>query len=82
MLMVQYAGRLGREGFKVLGADPGFCATGMTGDPESLEKMGAMGPEAGGRVIAAVVKGERDADVGKVCEVDDVRRSKCCGALI
>lgn len=29
MLMVQYAGRLGGEGIKVLGADPGFCATGF-----------------------------------------------------
>lgn len=72
MLMVQYAGKLGREGFKVLGVDPGFCATDMTGDPESLKKMGAAEPEVGGRAVAAVVKGERDADVGKVCAIDGV----------
>jgi NAD(P)-dependent dehydrogenase (short-subunit alcohol dehydrogenase family) len=51
MLMVQYAGRLGREGVKVLGVDPGFCATGFTGDPEALHRMGAAEPEVGGQSI-------------------------------
>lgn len=46
MLMVQYSGQL--EGFKVLGADPGFCATNVIGDPDALRKMGAVEPEVGG----------------------------------
>lgn len=33
MLMVMYHARLKDEGFKVLGADPGLCATNITGDP-------------------------------------------------
>jgi NAD(P)-dependent dehydrogenase (short-subunit alcohol dehydrogenase family) len=38
MLMVQYAGKLGREGVMVLGADPGFCATNFTGNPDALKQ--------------------------------------------
>lgn len=66
MLMVQYAGRLGGEVIKVFGADPGFCATNFTGDPESLKKLGATEPDVGGKLVASVVGGERDPDVGKV----------------
>lgn len=63
MLMVLYANRLG-EGFKVHGANPGLIATNFHGVHRS-RKPGAE-PEVGGERIAAVVKGERDADVGKV----------------
>lgn len=66
MLMVIYWARLKDEGFKVLGADPGLCATNFTGDPELLRKRNAAGPEDGGRRVAVVVKGEKDADVGRV----------------
>ncbi|MCJ1249169.1 hypothetical protein MMC30_006392 [Trapelia coarctata] len=70
MLMVQYWGKLGKEGFKVFGADPGLIATNFgVANPELLRKRGAMEPEVGGERIATVIKGERDADVGKVCGV-------------
>jgi NAD(P)-dependent dehydrogenase (short-subunit alcohol dehydrogenase family) len=72
MLMVRYAGALGREGVRVLGADPGFCATNFTGNPDALRQMGAMEPEVGGKVVASVIRGERDADAGKVCGLEGV----------
>ncbi|KAI9769743.1 MAG: putative secondary metabolism biosynthetic enzyme [Geoglossum umbratile] len=69
MLIVQYWARLGKDGFKVFGADPGLVATNFTGNPEQLRQRGAGTPADGGERIATVVKGERDADVGKVCGV-------------
>lgn len=68
MLMVMYQARLKDERFKVLGADPGLCATNFTGNPESLRNRGASEPEDGGRRVAVVVKGEKDADVGRVLD--------------
>jgi NAD(P)-dependent dehydrogenase (short-subunit alcohol dehydrogenase family) len=64
MLMVLYANRLGGIGFKVHGANPGLVATNFHG-ANRARKPGAE-PEVGGERIAAVVKGERDADIGKV----------------
>jgi NAD(P)-dependent dehydrogenase (short-subunit alcohol dehydrogenase family) len=70
MVMVEYANHPKMQGIKVLGADPGFLATNITGDPDSLRKMGATEPDVGGDVVAAIVKGEKDADVGKVAGRD------------
>ena len=67
ILMLQYLGKLGREGVKVLGADPGFCATSFTGNLDSLRQISATEPEVRGQSIASVVKGDGHADVGKVC---------------
>ncbi|OTB07573.1 hypothetical protein M426DRAFT_268017 [Hypoxylon sp. CI-4A] len=69
MLMVLYHAKLKTEGFLVFGADPGLCATNLTNDPESLRKRNAAEPQDGGERVAGVVKGERDADVGKVLGV-------------
>lgn len=69
MLMVMYYARLKPEGFYVFGADPGLVATNFTGNPESLRKRNAVEPWEGGERIATVVKGEKDADVGKVLGV-------------
>ncbi|MCJ1291930.1 hypothetical protein MMC34_003479 [Xylographa carneopallida] len=66
MLIVQYAHKLGDEGFKVLGADPGLVATNFM-DAEQFRKRAAAEPEVGGERVATVVKGERDVDVGRVC---------------
>lgn len=68
MLMVQYHHILGLEDkkWKVLTADPGINATNFVGDAEALRARGASEPHVGGAVIAAAVKGERDADVGKM----------------
>ena len=66
MLIVQYAHKLGDDGFKVLGADPKLVATNFM-DAEQLRKRGVVEPEVGGERVATTVKGERDADVGRVC---------------
>ena len=66
MLMVQYWVKLGKEGFKVFGADPGLIATNFVG-ADQVRKRGAAEPPVGGERIATVVKGERDDDVGRVC---------------
>lgn len=66
MLIVLYWNRLQKEGFKVLGADPGLCATNFTGNAQSLLDRGAATPAQGGERIATVVKGEKDADLGRV----------------
>lgn len=66
MMMVQYWHRLGDEGFKVFGADPGLVATHFY-DIENVRKRGGLEADVGGERIATVVRGERDGDVGRVC---------------
>ena len=66
MIMVQYWVRYGKDGFQVFGADPGLVATNFV-NSEQVRKRGAAEPEVGGERIATVVRGDRDADVGKVC---------------
>lgn len=66
MMMVMYYARLKSEGFLVFGADPGLCATNFTGNADALRQRGAAEPEQGGERVACVIKGEKDADVGKV----------------
>ena len=66
-VMLQYHLALKESGFVVAAADPGLCATNLTGDAESLRSRGAAEPEVGAERIAAVVRGDRDDDAGKVC---------------
>lgn len=66
-LMLQYWTTLKEEGFLVSAADPGLNATRLTGDEEALRKRGAPNPDVGGERIAKVVRGDRDADAGKIC---------------
>jgi NAD(P)-dependent dehydrogenase (short-subunit alcohol dehydrogenase family) len=66
MLMVQYWVRLKGEGFLVHGADPGLVATDFL-NREQVKKRGAVEEWVGGERIASVVRGDRDADVGRVC---------------
>ncbi len=66
MLMVQYWVRLKGERFLVHGADPGLVATDFL-DREQVKKRGAVEEWVGGERVACVVRGERDADVGRVC---------------
>ncbi|KAF2457358.1 hypothetical protein BDY21DRAFT_343616 [Lineolata rhizophorae] len=68
MLLVQYTNNPRSKGVKVLGADPGFCATKLTGDPEGLKKLGAAEPSVGAEAIANAVKGKMDGNVGKVSD--------------
>ncbi|KAF9870426.1 short chain dehydrogenase [Colletotrichum karsti] len=69
MLLTMYAARLKPEGFLVLGADPGLCATNFTGDPTSLRNRGAAEPSDGGERVATVIKGEKDENAGRVVGV-------------
>ncbi|KAH8692824.1 putative short chain dehydrogenase/reductase [Talaromyces proteolyticus] len=74
MMIAMYSHSLSLEekDFKVFGADPGLNATNLVGDAASLRARGAVEPYVGGGIIAAVAKGERDADVGRVCSIDGV----------
>lgn len=66
MLLVLYHNRLQKEGIKVLGADPGLCATNFAGNAAALSSRGAAAPAQGGQRVAAVARGEKDVDVGHV----------------
>jgi len=61
------------DGVKTFCVSPGFLATNLGGRPELLKQMGAQHPEIGGKLVRAVVEGERDADVGKVITSDGVQ---------
>jgi NAD(P)-dependent dehydrogenase (short-subunit alcohol dehydrogenase family) len=63
MVMVEYGKRMPQ--IKVWGGDPGWLATDLA-DKKRMESLGAPHPSVGGNEIARIVKGERDADVGKV----------------
>jgi NAD(P)-dependent dehydrogenase (short-subunit alcohol dehydrogenase family) len=65
MMIVQYHKLLAKKGVKVHGADPGVVVTDFF-DRALAEKHGAPGADVGGNTVAEVVKGERDADVGRV----------------
>lgn len=65
MLMIEYNKALKPDGIKVWTADPGLLATNLV-NAEAVRKLGAPGPEVGGELVASVIRGERDADVGKV----------------
>jgi NAD(P)-dependent dehydrogenase (short-subunit alcohol dehydrogenase family) len=67
MLMVLYWNRLERDGFMVFGANPGLIATNFHGGGRPGSE-----PEVGGERIAAVIRGDRDADVGKVCNANGI----------
>lgn len=69
MLMVMYNVILKDEGFKVFGADPGLCATNLSGDPDSLRRRNAAEPGDGGLRVSTVVKGEKDEHAGRVLGV-------------
>ncbi|KAF8862566.1 NAD(P)-binding protein, partial [Acephala macrosclerotiorum] len=65
MMIVQYWVALQNEGFKVLGADPGLCATDFL-NKEAVLARGAVGADVGGERVAVVVRGERDGEMGVV----------------
>ena len=65
MLLIEYHKTLEPEGFQVLGADPGLVATNFL-NAEKVRALGAPEADVGGATVAEVVKGERDADIGRV----------------
>ncbi|KAL8689250.1 MAG: hypothetical protein Q9218_005033 [Villophora microphyllina] len=65
MLIIEYHKLLEDESFIVHGADPGLVVTNFM-DAEYVRSLGMPGADVGGGTIAEVVKGERDADKGRV----------------
>lgn len=65
MLLIEYDKGLRDEGFTVIGADPGLVATNFL-DAAKVRSLGAPEPAVGGATVAEVIKGERDADLGRV----------------
>lgn len=55
-----YVVKLGPEGVKVFGADPGLVVTNLM-DRENQRSRGGVEGHVGGERIAGVVKGERDS---------------------
>lgn len=66
--MILYHNTLSPSNIKVFGADPGLVITNLV-DKETQRKRGGVEGHVGGERIATIVKGERDADVGKLCGV-------------
>ena len=64
MILIEYHKREGDK-IKMWGGDPGWLATDLA-NAETMRKLGAPHPSVGAEQIARCVKGERDADVGKV----------------
>ena len=65
MLLIEYHKTLGEEGFKIMGADPGLVVTNFL-NAEKVRALGAPEANVGGGTVAEAVKGERDADMGRV----------------
>ena len=66
MMMREWARLLKEDGVKVFAASPGLLATGLGGNQEALEKMGAAHPSVGGDFVRSVIEGARDNDAGRV----------------
>ncbi|CAL5868884.1 uncharacterized protein PFLUO_LOCUS3111 [Penicillium psychrofluorescens] len=74
MMMRQWYRILKNDGVKVFAVSPGFLATGLAGiGPETLKKIGAIEPSAGGNFVKDVVQGKRDADEGKAINVNGIQ---------
>lgn len=65
MLMIEYHKMWKEDGVKVWTADPGLLATNLV-NADAVRKLGAPGPEVGGELVASVIRGDRDVDVGRV----------------
>ena len=76
MVMLDWNHKLKEDGVKVWAVGPGFLATNLGGIKEKIQAMGGGHPSIGGRIIRAVVEGERDADVGKIVGKDEAGKDK------
>ena len=74
MLMLNWSRILKEDGVKVFCVSPGFLATGLGGvGHEQLKKIGALDVSVGGKIVASVVAGEKDADAGKIISGNGVQ---------
>ena len=76
MVMLDWNHKMKEDGVKVWGVGPGFLATNLGGSKEKIAAMGGGHPNVGGRMIRAVVEGERDGDVGKIVGRDEAGADK------
>ncbi|KAI9737872.1 MAG: hypothetical protein M1834_009242 [Cirrosporium novae-zelandiae] len=65
MVIVEYHKALEGEGIKVLGADPGLVVTNLV-NKEAVRKLGMPEADVGAGLVARVVIGESDENVGRV----------------
>ncbi len=70
MILIELHKREGNK-IKMWGADPGWLATDLDG-LKMIRQLEAPYPPGGAEQIARCVKGERDADVGKVVVKDGI----------
>ncbi|WWC61893.1 uncharacterized protein I303_104479 [Kwoniella dejecticola CBS 10117] len=68
MIMRDWHRILKEDGVKVWTVNPGFVATGLGGDTETLKKLGAGDPAGSGAFVVSVIEGKRDADVGRTVQ--------------
>ncbi len=73
MMMLNWHCALKEDGVKVWSLSPGMLATNLGGIKERLKAMGAGHPSIGGNLLTEIVEGKRDADVGKVVNLDGVQ---------
>jgi len=73
MMMRDWCRQLREDGVKVCCVSPGYLATGLGGNQEANQARGAIDPSIGGKLIRAVLEGERDDDDGKVIRANDVQ---------
>ena len=75
MLAIQESIEYSSAGLKVFAMCPGFVISNLRGTSEEERNgwgMGAGDPEVSGRTLLSIIKGERDADVGRFVHKDGV----------
>ncbi|RBA15630.1 hypothetical protein FPRO05_12237 [Fusarium proliferatum] len=72
MLLVQYTTRFKGTGMVILGVNPGFCATDISGDPKIVLELGGIEPQEGAQIIAGAARGEKDDFAGKVVDANGI----------
>ncbi|ATY62463.1 NAD(P)-binding domain [Cordyceps militaris] len=70
MLMLDWNHKLRADGVRVWAVGPGMLATNLGGKPELVAALNLPHPRKGGRLMRAVVEGERDGDAGQVISYD------------
>lgn len=73
MMILDWYFKLREDGVKVWCVRPGMLATGLGNlAPEVAKAMNLGHPSAGGTLLRKVVEGERDAEVGKIVNKDNI----------
>lgn len=74
MWMVEETKNLGEQGVKSFAMCPGFVVSNLRGTSEEQRTGGghAGDPRVAGKTLLSMIRGERDADVGKLVHKDGV----------